>query len=41
MPSVPLERRELHSEEWFECKKKEAKDIYRLIEEYEKLSINK
>jgi hypothetical protein len=33
MPSHPVERRELHSDRWFEVKRKEAKDIYIIMKE--------
>lgn len=36
MPANPVERRQLHSEKWFECKRKEAKDIYNLMKKYTK-----
>jgi hypothetical protein len=34
MPTNPVERRQLHSEKWFECKRQEAKDIYNLMKKY-------
>jgi len=33
MPIHPTERRMLHSDRWFEVKRKEAKDIYKIIKE--------
>lgn len=31
MPIHPIERRRLHSDRWFEVKRKEAKDFYDII----------
>lgn len=36
MPTYPVERRQLHSEKWFEVKRKEAKDFYELVKKYTK-----
>lgn len=34
MPSYPIERRQLYSENWFNVKTKESKNIYTLIKKF-------